>query len=382
MSFDLAVCFVIILLYLVNYKQRWEKEYFPLEKTFWLYSSLYILNCFLPVIVVGNIPRVIISIILFSYVYFLCIQDKRDLKFAIKSYLVFSLILCGNGLIELFFSVNPLDEYIQSIAIKNVAFFSENDLSRFIEGKRIRSFIPHAISYGVVCVAFIYMILYFLLIKSKVLRLNLLVFSSVVLLLSGVLTCGSRTPIIGLIPLVFFYNEIIQVLRKNFLSVVCGIICISYFVFDYILFSIQSLINPIFAEQAGGSDSELRMTQLETTIYYFSLSPILGNGQMFDMSKVGSKEIGGAESVWFPLLAQSGIIGFLAYISIYIGLFSVTMRLKYKWMIIGFVLSWLLMRTATSLVGVGDSILFSIFFLMYKHEKLLAINPVLNKKYA
>ena len=71
----------------------------------------------------------------------------------------FIVLLCGNGLLGPLLSINPLDDYIQSVSNEELSFFSDNDLVRFGR-ERYRSFIPHAISYGVLCVTLLYLLVW------------------------------------------------------------------------------------------------------------------------------------------------------------------------------------------------------------------------------
>lgn len=371
-GFDLAVCSVILLIYIVRYYQKWKYIKFPLSFVFIAYCLIYSFTCLYPSFVPSSIPRIVISVFVYSYIYFKCIQTRADLKFAILSYVGFAIIMCGNGLLQWLFNINPLDDYIQSIADQDSAIFSENDLSRFLNGKRVRSFIPHSISYGVACVSILFLIITFALTATKYLKPYIVTLISTILLILGIMSCGSRTPIIGLLPLFFFSKNIFRVIKKRFFSTIILIAVALYFTYDYIAYSIESIINPTVAAEAGGSDIGLRLLQTTVTLNYFSQSPIFGNGIDFDMGKY-TDDIAGGESVWFPLLAQSGLIGTLGYVFLYVGLYRLSIKMDNKWLAIGFITSWLIMRTATSLIGVGDSMLLTIFFIIYKYDSFTKV---------
>ena len=60
----------------------------------------------------------------------------------------------------------------------------------------------------------------------------------------------------------------------------------------------------------------MRQEQLDICLSYFDRSPIWGNGRMYmwDTVKYYHWELLGAESIWFPLLVDYGIMGAISFI--------------------------------------------------------------------
>ena len=267
------------------------------------------------------IPRIVISVLCFSYVYYCCLQNRKDIYFAVYSYLFFIVLLCGNGLLGPLLGINPLDDYIQSISNEELSFFSDNDLVRFGR-ERYRSFIPHAISYGVLCVTLLYLLVWYLLKVAHSGKAWIIM--GTCLLLSGVVICTSRTPILGLFPFVIIFRDMKVSFRKirPFLLI---LVCFLLLQGDYILYLLESVF---------------------TTLFY--------------------NEFYGGESVWLPLLANQGMVGLTGYLFYNVCLYKMAQSSSGKNVLYALLLSWLIMRSATSLIGVTDATFLSVFFIIYK----------------
>lgn len=83
-TFDLAMSTLVLLLFLIKHKKL-QNNTFPLAKYFWVYSIGYCLTCLYPDFVPNMIPRILVIVLAFSYVYFYCLQTKDDIKFAVFS---------------------------------------------------------------------------------------------------------------------------------------------------------------------------------------------------------------------------------------------------------------------------------------------------------
>ena len=366
-SFDAAVCLMFFLLWLIKGKNT-NKDVFPLKYGFIFYGIAYVISCCYPEYAFSLIPDVIFGILLYCYMFFYSLSSNKDIKFVINTYMLFSFILCGNGLLQYFLHVNPLDDLIKSWAYSGTGYFSDNDLIRMGLQGRVRSFIPHAITYGVACLSIFMMYVYFFFVDNSFLNPKPYAIISVTLLLSGVILCGSRTPILGLIPFLFLYKYYLSYLRKSFIIFIL-IAFVGYFIFyDYISYTFMSLVDYKVSSEAGGSNLDMRMGQLALSWWMMMKAPFLGNGAFYDMQEVGGVEMFGAESVWFPIMAKKGLLGIVSYAYLYIAAFKVVRNMRNRIIVIVFIFSWLIMRTATSFVGLDDSMLFIFIFLFYKYE--------------
>lgn len=364
-TFDLAVNILILILFIIK-RKKLINERFPFGKAFLIYGVGYTLTCLFPTPVFNFIPRIVISVLLFSYVYYYCLDGYKNIKVAIYSYAIFSIILCGNGLLQPLLGINPLDDYIQSVSFEDLSIFSTNDLVRMGQ-ERYRSFIPHSISYGVACCVIFYLI--FWAFNSKIIKGKIIMAFSIMLLLSGIVMCGSRSPILGLVPLVYLFF-VPGVFTKNMKKYIIIVLIIFLFVSgDYLVYSIQSIFDPQVAAKAEGSDISLRIRQLAISLDFFMQKPIFGHAINFDFFKYNS-DILGAESVWFPLLIKGGLVGTISYALIYYFFYKIFIKTSGKVFLLVFTLGWLIMRSATSLIGVTDVQFFTIIFIIYKYYKI------------
>lgn len=366
-TFDLAMSTLVLFLFLIKHKKL-KNSVFPMAKYFWVYSFGYCLTCLFPDIVPNMIPRILVIVLAFSYVYFYCLQTKDDVKFAVWSYAIFAIIMCINGLLEPMMHINPLDEFMQSISDADNSLFIDNEWVRMGQ-VRYRSFIPHAISYGVACCVIFYSLIWHYLSVKENMLMRVVVLGAIALSLSGMIICGSRTPILGLLPLSYI------LFNKKYVSIKMRwrlILLIFVFVLlegDYIIYSIDSIINSKAAEDAGGSSIDMRLYQYSLALDWMSENPLFGKGMNFDAYSANSSILGG-ESVWIPLIMNNGIVGVVSYAYLCWGTYKVFAKSSGKVFLLVFSLGWLIMRTATSLIGVTDAQFFTCMFIIYRYYQI------------
>ena len=79
---------------------------------------------------------------------------------------------------------------------------------------------------------------------------------------------------------------------------------------------IDSMVNSSTSEYARGSSLKMRTWQWKICYPYFMDSPIVGNGRMFiwDVVKKAHSKLLGAESIWFSILVDYGLLGASAFL--------------------------------------------------------------------
>lgn len=367
LTFDLAMTAIIILLFLLKRKKLQDCP-FSMSKYFILYSIGYIITCLYPDYSPNFIPRIVVTVLGFSWVYFYCLQNKKDIRFAIFSYAVFAIIMCGNGLLQPMMNINPLDDYLQSISDQNNSMFLDNGWLR--QGRvRYRSFIPHAISYGVASCIIFYLLLWHYFVDKRKSIFRIIVLVSLGFSFSGIIICGSRTPILGLLPLAYILlnkKYVSSTVRWRFVLLVVAVMFVEM---DYVLYSVESLINPKLAEDAGGSSTDMRLSQFAIAIGWMMENPFFGKGMSFDAYMANSDILGG-ESVWLPLIMNNGLVGLVSYIIVCWGTYKVFAKSPGKIFLLIFSIGWIVMRTATSLIGVTDAQFFTCMFVIYRYYQL------------
>ena len=154
------------------------------------------------------------------------------------------------------------------------------------------------------------------------------------------------------------------------------------FLYDYI----YSMVNSIFADSGAdlqGSSMDLRIQQLEYTLFLISRNPFLGIGISFDLEK-HSEFLYGAESIWFILLIGKGIWGVITYLSLYIEIILKSLKNKYFIYILFLCLGWLLANSASNMSGMDDYCFLLLFIMLYKlgyysslNERLLVMSSMI-----
>ena len=137
---------------------------------------------------------------------------------------------------------------------------------------------------------------------------------------------GSRAIYLGLM-FVFLSLPVRQFFKRKstyvifVLLIVGGLCSLSYFS-DII----DSMVN---SDKGGGSTAEMREWQWDICMRYFVQSPWWGNGRMYiwNVVKPDNPLLLGAESIWFSLTVDNGIIGCANYI-VLIVVSAITMMVR------------------------------------------------------
>ena len=178
---------------------------------------------------------------------------------------------------------------------------------------------------------------------------------------------GSRSSIIslciGLIPLGIANKKYFLLLP--FIAILCFFFSPDYF---------ENIYNSIIDSNdssAGGSTSNMRMEQLEISTLYMLSSPngvLVGNGFSFTDDFLIGKVVGlaGAESLWFRLMIDQGIIGILFMIHVFF--YSARLSYKAQKYMFFWVLAFLCAKTVAVVPCVEVSWLF-IFLIYFKYKQ-------------
>lgn len=109
----------------------------------------------------------------------------------------------------------------------------------------------------------------------------------------------------------FFRKKYIQ---PKYIPIICIVAFIASFAFfDYVSSIYDAIVD---TEKVGGSNTEMRDTQLELAQYFMQQSYWVGNGLSYSFEYVANyfEAMAGAESLWFPLMIDQGMIGIITYI--------------------------------------------------------------------
>lgn len=374
-----AVSFFLMTYFFIFIRKR-ENEKYIFTIPFLLYLLHLCLFYFYPRLHIPFFISTFSNELGMAIVFFYCLKEKDDIDFVVKCFMIIGYILMVNGFIELLFSYNPIYEIFRSNG--GIRFWwSENTVMRF-GMPRITSFMPHAISFGTTCNILIILFAYLLVehpeyLQKKIIHTYLLL----IMLLGGVILSNSRTCLAALVAgLLFFIRYKTFKGIRGFFTIL--IILVFIFVFsDYL----QFMYDTVFHEDqvdVQGSTSELRKSQFEVSLFLLLQSPVCGNGiDYIVQGNYGSSQVAGMESVWFPIMYQSGLLGVFTYLFLYL---YIIYRLKsipdYRY-ILSFLLMWIISFSLSSQVGFGKSLYFYlIIILIYRISSFTTRKEYLNGK--
>jgi hypothetical protein len=241
------------------------------------------------------------------------IIKKDDISYLFTGFTIMFLLSCIYGFYEKMTQSNPLILYTMSLiedSDRMIDFLVAEDIYR---GYRVQSFFEHAIGGGInwgMFVVFVFVLLWKYKIKIKN-NIKLLAILTALLCIPCLFFANNRGSI------VFFFIAVCSVVNlkdsKFYIRlIIVGIILlfIAPYFSDY-TDNLLSLIDKNAQDRVGGSNAEMRFSQLAAAINLLQLSPIVGLGYKF-MDVVSSPyvvELLGMESMWFVILTQFGLLG-------------------------------------------------------------------------
>ena len=361
-SFDIALSTVVCAIFFIN-KRKLIIENFPWKKSFWILLISGVIFSFYPSFSIGEFLRQVFCIYGYGFVFFHSLSDKSITNTFLKSCTLFAILLAGNGFFQLVTDQNLLGNFHDSFYN---AEFTDNSLVRFGNFSRIRSFCSHSISYGVECVVFLITFLYMYFCYKKEYFAKSMYFA-IFFCVIGIITSGSRTPLLGvaimILPLV---TKLSRISGRQKLIVFLTIICFCALFGSYVTEMINSIINPD-KTSVEGSNTTGRLEQFTYSIYLVQNNWLLGYGNVniMDMKSFDYSILYGAESIWMVTILQKGIIGILAYAYFYVDVFKHLPK-NNKILFVFLVLGWLLIDSATSLMGINMFLPIMIMSLLYR----------------
>lgn len=370
LPFDMAIILLIAFCFFVKRKE-YSKLHFPFTRGYMVYAIIYSIGCIIPVFMINRIPSTVISILLYSYIYFQCLRNIRDVKLAAAVYMLFSLFLVGNGMLELFTHKCPVDDWIRSMPFIDKEHAWDTDFDELRFGlPRIKSFMPFSITYGVAC-AILLSLPFYLVFENfrKSLLMRLLVPMSLVYLLIGVITSASRSPILGIVVLLSYLFLDKELFKRYKTKILLLLLLIAVFMWPFIYDNIMSILNPKAADAIGGSSMDMRIGQYSIAFDYMMQSPLFGLGKETQITDI---LFFGGESIWLPLMINNGILGVFGYIYLYYAIVKNTKVSGSRYLHI-VTASWLVMNTATSLMGLGDATYLTLYMLLYRYNYLKSV---------
>lgn len=178
---------------------------------------------------------------------------------------------------------------------------------------------------------------------------------------------GSRAIFLGLFAILMLcFCERKFWRHKSFKKLTLIFIVVSPIVLYIAAMVVDSIINSDTSQYAKGSSSDMRMEQFLICLPYFLESPIWGNGRLYIWNTVAveNPNILGAESIWFSILVDYGIVGGVAFLLLLI-LTGITLyKIKKSFALIP--ISYFLITLVSPDVGIQYNIYLTFVILLIK----------------
>lgn len=322
-----------------NFKHNWRK--FPLKKSIIFVAIAYILiglmdqrlSTFL------KLYRPIYHTIETFFILFLAfasIENTKDLNWIIKRLTPLVIFIMLFGIFNFITKQNPYDQLISSAFSTESAF--EVYKTRVGDRFRINSFADHPITYGYIC-AVLATFYIFLPKRNHTIKRPLLI-STVTLLIINLLFSNSRSPLLAFLLGVTLIITFVFNLKTKFKLMLLAIplFILSYLTIPFINEKVDAITDVFLTggENQEGSSMDMRYTQLAASYVLAMNNPIWGNGFAYIQEDLGwnsedkeySSELRGFESYIFVLLIETGLIGIIANLSIFLIVISYLFKKK------------------------------------------------------
>lgn len=336
----------------------------------WMVSAIFAYVGFFSVF--SQVLRDFCQEIFIIYIMWLLINSRKDYLFLIYG-LTFAFAVAGlYCYVEHFIEFNPLAQYellLNGDTDRQVTYL-EGYLDD-VRGYRAQSVFEHPIGAGINFALFVFLIfsIYF----KKMIRIKYLWLLVVVALICipCVFFSASRGPFVFLVICCISFIDLSNRKFWTHLLIVFAVglvlspLLSSYY--DIIL----SITDTKAQERVGGSDSEMRINQLNAAIQVMNSSPIWGLGLKYSLKfqSLYLRDLLGGESMWFTILPCFGIIGIFAYL--YYAYYQIIkIPLFYKaYSLIWLSLAYWITASLTSVPGMHYHLYFLLVFLFIKMSK-------------
>ena len=356
---------IVVLIFFTRYN-RFLAYYrtFPFKSTVFLFALSMICTNFFVSAKYRHTPSLVFNIcqsVGYTYILWYLLQNnaQKTIHALVKTALVFGCLVSIYALFETITRSNPLLNslvssgcYIESPLITEIRFGL----------KRAQAiFSMHTTLGGVMLFNYALLLIAYKTAYLKKKRINIIV---ICLCAMCIFLTGARSCIIGAVMCTGMLFSKLKVSQILFLCFVFPFVFI--FAGDYLSQIFDSIFN---TEKVNGSNSDMRLIQFMISWDYMMRSPIIGNGLGFLYNDVVlnhvEKELFGAESLWFGVIADQGILGLVSYLLLFISPILYSWRKDNKFIIL-FVIGILVMHSLSTIPGVNPAMVL-VFTLIFNY---------------
>lgn len=363
---------LIIILFPFKCKNISKIEKFPLVSPVIILSISYFISNYFSSdkhngAMISSILSYCLIVVIFFYVF---MKDKaRLLPFFIKTCLIFGSVVSFYSIYETMIGDNPVMRYL----VDNNMVIHGNVITdvRFGVKRSQGLFTMHGTN-GAVAVELLAILLWTQV--TGYLKKSRFVYFVIFSLALTVFMTGTRSAIISLVICFFaFFNP--RNIKLKYFTIGVGVLLFIYLFFQsYVDEIIVSFVNTGSIE---GSNADMRKGQLNVALMFFLKSPIYGNGIAYCANNVMGvySDMYGAESLWFPAMIDTGILGIFGYVMFFIYCMSYCRKRKMNNLSF-FVLSFFVLNTMSSIPGLSITWIFPFLLVLIEMKQ-----ATIDKKY-
>lgn len=296
------------------------------------------------------------------------IETSEDIHSICKVLFLFISISIIYGVYTIVTVSNPIIEWEQSFIPESMSN-KLVDSTETYRGVKAQSFFGGATQFA----AFVYMTaIVFLAIKMK--NAKRLTSVSIIVLIIAVMICflsKTRASIFAALcaTLYLVYKQNATTKMRIFMILLLFLPIVFPFFAENISF-LTSIYDTRAQDDVGGSSMEMRLIQARIVGEIFSSNPLFGLGTTgaFAISNMNIDGLYGAESVWFHLLINRGLIGVLVYLYIFYYTVKSISRERRTYMIMAAIF-WLTLHTLST-TGLSEYFYLFVFLLLKKLDDI------------
>lgn len=373
MSAVIAIDMTLILIYFFRYRTQKGKiglrqTKFPLTGAFWVTFISFILSSIFAIVPLSTglvaTLKYFVSNFGIIFIFFKCLNTKNDVHLYIKAAFMVSIIITCLGLFEAIYKDNPWLDFVYFNSPHDEStigrlFYIPPSVGGSLEMRfgmvRAYSTFGIHIAFGTGCVFLLYLFMTISKYKFKLFA-NYKLNAVIILLIAGALASNSKTPLVGILIMIFAFYNINQIFHPKIILPLVAVFVVVCIYFPHVIENFMTLFDPEKAEEVGGSTVEGRQMQFKIALEMFSMNPLFGNGMgaISILRKIGNNDlILGAESSFMQILPERGILGIIGYIVTYLTLFNYGKRFVPFNLCFFFLLSLAIMEFATGILNMA-----------------------------
>lgn len=299
-----------------------------------------------------------ISNYLFPIILWNSLKNKYAIQYFIHNLFIFVSLLLIYGLFETITKTNPIINWLVTNKLTTGSVAIAEGIRFGL--KRIQSFLSMNGALGVCCTSNALLFIFLLKgnFKAKLKEKKYITPLFITCLYICAMLTGSRSIFLAVFSsFLYIWNKSILKNKWTYIFFLTSILILP-FIQDYFGDVFRSITD---TDSVGGSSTEMREGQLELSLYFLQQNPIFGNGIGYTFSYVTKnfQEMYGAESIWFSIMIDQGLIGIFSYLFIIITSIQYCLK-KHIYVGIFIIIAFIIAKTFSSIPGISES-----YFLIY-----------------